>query len=68
MPEMTHRQPGVVGAAADSPWVTCEIICDGLHVHPSAVRAAFSMMGSERMILISDSLRTTGMPDGEIIG
>lgn len=60
-----HRTPGVVGAAADSAHVTAELICDGVHVHPSAVRAAFRMFGSERIILISDSMRATGMPDGE---
>lgn len=65
MTELSHRAPGVVGAVADSPWVNAEIICDGIHVHPAAVRAAFRMIGADRMILISDSLRATGMPDGE---
>jgi N-acetylglucosamine-6-phosphate deacetylase len=64
MPAFSHRAPGVIGAAADSPHVTCEIICDGIHVHPSAVRGAFKLMGEERMILISDSIRATGMKDG----
>lgn len=67
MTEMSHRAPGVVGAVADSPHVNAEIICDGIHVHPSAVRNAFRMIGSDRMILISDSLRCTGMPDGEYL-
>ncbi len=58
-----HREPGLVGAAADA-GATCELICDGIHVHPAAVRAAYDMMGPERMILISDSLRCTGMEDG----
>ncbi|MBR1670195.1 MAG: N-acetylglucosamine-6-phosphate deacetylase [Butyrivibrio sp.] len=61
---LSHRDPGLVGAAAESKNITCEIICDGVHIHPAAVRAAFTLMGSERMILISDSLRCTGMPDG----
>ncbi len=60
-----HRNPGVVGAAADSAHVMAELICDGIHVHPSAVRAAFKMFGSRRIILVSDSMRATGMPDGE---
>ena len=42
-----------------------EIICDGIHIHPATVRATFEMMGAERMILISDSMRATGMPDGQ---
>ena len=58
-----HREPGLVGAAADA-GATCELICDGIHVHPAAVRAAYDMIGPEHMILISDSLRCTGMEDG----
>lgn len=65
MPELTHREPGVVGAVSDTPGVHAEIIADGIHVHGSAVRATFRMIGAERMILISDSLRSTGMPDGQ---
>lgn len=65
MPAFTHRAPGVVGAVSDSEHVMAEIICDGVHIHPSVVRATFKMMGSDRMILISDSMRATGMPDGQ---
>ena len=64
MPPFTHRAPGVVGAVADSKHVMVEIICDNVHIHPSVVRATFAMMGADRMILISDSMRATGMPDG----
>ena len=64
MPAFTHRAPGVVGAVSDSEHVMAEIICDGVHIHPSAVRATFKMMGADRMILIIDSMRATGMPDG----
>lgn len=65
MPPFTHRAPGVVGAVADSPHVYAELICDGIHIHPAAVRATFRMLGEDRIILISDSMRATGMPDGE---
>lgn len=64
MPAFTHRAPGVIGAMADSKHVMAEIICDNVHIHPAVVRATFAMMGEERMILISDSMRATGMPDG----
>ncbi len=67
MPAFTHRSPGVVGAVSDSPHVNAELICDGVHIHPSVVRATFKMMGSGRMILISDSMRATGMPDGRYL-
>lgn len=65
MPSFTHRAPGVVGAVSDSPHVDAEMICDGVHIHPSVVRATFKMLGPERIILISDSMRAAGMPDGQ---
>ena len=64
MPAFTHRAPGVIGAVYDSKHVMAEIICDGVHIHPAAVRATFEMMGEDRMSLISDSMRAAGMPDG----
>lgn len=65
MPAFTHRDPGVVGAVSDNEHVNAELICDGVHIHPSVVRATFKMLGADRMILISDSMRATGMPDGQ---
>lgn len=65
MPAFTHREPGVVGAAFDRPDVMVELISDGVHIHPGVVRAVFAMFGKDRVILISDSLRATGMGDGE---
>ena len=64
MPGIHHREPGVIPAAAENKAVRAELICDGLHVHPAAVRLAFSLFGRERMILISDSGRCCGMEDG----
>ena len=63
MPSLLHREPGVIAAALDS-GATVELICDGVHIHPAVVRAVFKLFGSDRVILISDSLRATGMPDG----
>ena len=65
MPPFTHRAPGVVGAAFDSPHCRAELICDGVHIHPSVVRATFRLFGDDRMILISDSMRAAGMEDGQ---
>lgn len=64
MPPFTHRAPGVIGAAADMPEVFVELICDGVHIAPSVVRATFRLFGAERIILISDSMEATGKPDG----
>ena len=64
MPTLHHRAPAVIGAAFDSPGVRAELICDGVHIHGAMVRLAFRLFGGERMVLISDSLRAAGMPDG----
>ena len=45
--------------------VEAEMICDGIHIHPATVRQTFKMFGDDRIILISDSMEATGMPDGE---
>lgn len=65
MPAYSHRAPGVVGAAMDAPDCMVELICDGVHIHPAVVRGVFRMFGHKRVILVSDSIRATGMPDGE---
>ncbi|RKI39222.1 N-acetylglucosamine-6-phosphate deacetylase [bacterium D16-51] len=59
-----HREPGIIGAAADSDFVTAELICDGQHIHPAVIRAVFRLFGRERIILISDSMRAAGLQDG----
>ena len=64
MPGMNHRQPGIIGAAYDNKEVYVELIADGVHVHDSVIRAVFSMF-EDRVILVSDSMRATGLGDGE---
>ncbi len=63
MPGIHHRNPGVIPACAESPNVQAEIICDGQHIHPASVRLAFAMF-PQRMILVSNSGRCAGLPDG----
>ena len=63
MPSLLHRAPGVIGAAFDA-GASVELICDGLHIHPSVIRVTSRIFG-ERLNLISDSLRCAGMPDGD---
>lgn len=63
MPSLHHREPGVIAAAADA-GATVELITDGLHIHPAVVRLTHRLFG-EDLVLISDSLRCAGMPDGE---
>ena len=64
MEPFLHRSPGVVGAAFDA-GAFVEIICDGIHLHPSVIRAAFTLYGANRVCLVSDSMRSAGLPDGE---
>ncbi|MBQ6146673.1 MAG: N-acetylglucosamine-6-phosphate deacetylase [Clostridia bacterium] len=63
MPPLNHREPGVVAAAMDA-GATVELITDGFHIHPSVVRLVHRLFG-EKLVLISDSLRCAGMPDGD---
>ena len=63
MPAIHHRNPGVIPAAVENDQVQAEIICDGYHIHPASVRLAFSMF-KNRMILVSDSGRCAGQPEG----
>ena len=63
MPGIHHRNPGVIPAAVETPNVQAEIICDGYHIHPASVRLAFTMF-RDRMVLVSDSGRCAGQPEG----
>jgi len=58
-----HRDPGLIGAALENKKVFCELICDGIHIHPSVIRVMFSTI-PERLVLISDSMQAAGMEDG----
>lgn len=64
MSGLTHREPGVVGAVFDNENVYGELICDGIHIHPAVVRHVFNVM-PERVCVISDAMRLSGMGDGE---
>ena len=64
MPPIHHRAPGPIGAGAECKDVYAELICDGKHVHRAAVKMLISIFGEDRIILISDSMRATGLGDG----
>jgi N-acetylglucosamine-6-phosphate deacetylase len=67
MPEFHHRDPGVVGAVLESQNVTVELICDGIHVHPSSVRLVLDRKRPESVCLITDSILAAGLGDGDYI-
>ena len=59
-----HRKPGLVGAAIERAREV-EIICDGIHLHPSVLRSMFGIFGKDdRVCMISDSMRAAGLSDG----
>lgn len=78
---INHRNPGPILAAVDfndgnnfargglaknlNNKIKAELICDGVHVHEAAIKNAFRLFKAENIMIISDSLRATGMPDGE---
>ncbi len=64
MTALNHREPGIVGAAMDSDDVYCELIADNIHVHPAAQRILLKAKGINRVILVTDSMRASGMGDG----
>jgi N-acetylglucosamine-6-phosphate deacetylase len=65
MRPFTHRDPGIIGAVLTDDRVCAELICDGIHVHPGAVRLLARSKGLDSVVLVSDGGTGTGMPDGE---
>lgn len=63
MPPLHHRAPGLVGVALTDDRLLVEIIPDGVHVHPVALRAAWAALGPERLALVTDALPVTGLED-----
>jgi len=61
----SHREPGVSGAALIDERVDCEMICDGIHLHPAAMKLVFKTKGKDKIVLISDSMMAAGLADGE---
>lgn len=67
MPSMYHRDPGPLGAIFERPGVTCQVITDGVHIHPSVIRLAFRALGPSRFVTITDGMQAMGLPDGKYI-
>jgi N-acetylglucosamine-6-phosphate deacetylase len=65
MKSFSHREPGVSGAALIDERVYCEMICDGIHLHPGAMKLVVKTKGKDKILLISDSMMATGLSDGE---
>ena len=65
MRPFSHRETGVIGAVLTSPKVSAELIADGVHVDEAAMRMLVELKTPERVILVSDGISATGMPDGK---
>ncbi|MDQ3168874.1 MAG: N-acetylglucosamine-6-phosphate deacetylase [Acidobacteriota bacterium] len=64
MRPMTHRDPGLTGAILASEEIAAELICDGVHVHPAAMRVAIAAKGHDRVMAITDGTAGSGLPRG----
>ena len=66
MSRLHHRNPGAVGAILINPHMSCEVIADGVHVHPELVKLLVRLKPAENIVLITDSLKPTGQKDGPL--
>ena len=67
MRPFSHRDSGVIGAVLTTPNVTAELIADGVHVEEAAMRLLLQAKSAECVILVSDGISATGMPDGKYV-
>ncbi|MDZ7393480.1 MAG: N-acetylglucosamine-6-phosphate deacetylase [candidate division KSB1 bacterium] len=67
MGQFHHRDPGPLPAIVESPHVTAQLIADGVHVHPAAVRLAWKLLGPTRLVLITDGIQAMGLPEGRYL-
>ena len=63
--KLLHQHfPAIWGAVLEDDNVYCEVICDGLHLHPGTVRLILKTKGLDRVVAITDSIMAAGLPDG----
>jgi N-acetylglucosamine-6-phosphate deacetylase len=65
MEPLHHRKPGVVGGALSLDALRCELIADNVHIHPAVLKMAVRAKGVDGVMLVTDAMSGTGMPDGE---
>lgn len=67
MSPLTHRAPGVVGAALDSPGAWCGLIVDNAHLHPATVRIAINAKGADHIMLVTDAMPSVGTDEASFV-
>ena len=65
MTPLHHREPGVPGAALTDDRLYCELICDGIHLHPDVIRLAVRAKGENKALAVTDAMEAAGLPDGD---
>ena len=65
MTALGHREPGTVGAVMNFPEIICELISDNIHVHPAAQKILVDVKSPSGVVLITDCIRGTGLPEGD---
>lgn len=65
MRPFSHRETGVLGAVLTDRRVSTEVIADGVHVDAPAIQLLVEAKGADAVILVSDGISATGMPDGQ---
>jgi N-acetylglucosamine-6-phosphate deacetylase len=64
MREFSHRDPGIAGLVLADDRIFAEIISDGIHVNPAVIRTFARAKGKSRVLLVTDAISATDMPDG----
>ncbi len=64
MRPLHQREPGILGLVLTDERVSAEVIADGVHVHPMALKMLLRLKGVERTLLITDGLSAVDMPEG----
>jgi N-acetylglucosamine-6-phosphate deacetylase len=67
MQPLGHRELGTIGAAMALPQIQCELIADNIHVHPAAQKILVDVKSPSGVILVTDAIRATGLPEGEYV-
>jgi len=67
MPSLHHRDGGPLAAIFERPEITCQVITDGVHIHPSVLRLAYNALGPRRFVTITDGMQAMGLPDGRYV-
>ena len=67
MPSLLHRDPGPLAAIFERPDITCQVITDGVHIHPSVLRLTWHALGERRFVTITDGMHAMGLPDGHYV-